>query len=500
MNKEKVFKIIKIIGYIIAAVQIALSIRLGIKIHSMAVLPLRYFVIMGIFLTIIALVVILMQRFNGINILLIIFSIATSIMLILGYNVVDSTDDTVNMVTNNSDVKTVKMNIIVLKDDAALDITGIKDYKTAYVLGEDETYTKKVLKTISDKKISIEEKEFKDSYAMIEALYKGEVKAVIIKDAYLDILKETEQYDSIDEDTRIIYNSDIKEVIKEETNNSASNSTDTSGNQTEGSFSINKKVDVTKEPFVVYISGIDTNGSVTTTSRSDVNILAAVNPVTKKILLINTPRDYYVPLTNSNGVRDKLTHAGIYGIDVSMGTLSMLYGCDVNYFVRMNFTGFTNIINALGGVSVNSEFDFSAGGYSFVKGVNELNGKKALVFARERHAFASGDRQRGKNQMEVIRAMIVKMASSSVLKNYEDVMASIAGSFQTNLSSDEIYSLVNMQLDNMVGWDINNISVDGTGKSSTTYSMPNYSAYVMVPDENSMALAKSKLNDVLNGK
>ena len=258
---------------------------------------------------------------------------------------------------------------------------------------------------------------------------------------------------------------------------------------------MNDEGNVTKRCFNVYISGIDTEGDVTTKSRSDVNIIMSVNPLTGKIVLISTPRDYYVPLSISNGVRDKLTHAGNYGIDVSMATLEMLYDMKFDYYVRLNFTGFVNIIDALGGIDVDSDYSFSTHGYSYSEGLNEnLSGIEALWFARERHAFAEGDRQRGKDQMKVIEAVIKKCQSQALLENYDEILNNISESFQTNMAKESIQSLVRFQLNRSPKWDIITYSVSGQGTSDYTYSAPSQRAYVMIPDESTINVAKGLLN------
>lgn len=253
--------------------------------------------------------------------------------------------------------------------------------------------------------------------------------------------------------------------------------------------------------FIVYISGADTWGRASTKSRSDVNILAVGNTSTKKLLLVSTPRDYYVPLANSRGVKDKLTHAGIYGIDNSVGTLEMLYGVDIQYYVKMNFTGFVGIVDAIGGVDVYSDSDFTVGeGLTYVQGMNHMNGIQALAFARERHSFAGGDRARGTHQMEVIKAVLSQAMSPSILYNYADVMNSVSGCFTTDMPQDKIASLVRMQLNDMAGWSISAISVDGSGASKTTFSVPGKRAYVMIPDENTVQAARDAIAAVLSGQ
>jgi LCP family protein required for cell wall assembly len=254
---------------------------------------------------------------------------------------------------------------------------------------------------------------------------------------------------------------------------------------------------VISKPYVVYISGIDTYGEVGTTSRSDVNIIAVVNPKDKKVLLVNTPRDYYVQLHGTAGVKDKLTHAGIYGIDMSKNTLQDLYDTKIDYTLRINFTSLLKMIDAVGGIEVQSDVAFSAGGYNFVQGVNSLDSKQALAFARERHSFSEGDRQRGKNQQQVITALISKLSSPSTLVNYQKLLKSLDGTFQTNASSSEVSSLIRQQINSAGAWTTESISVDGSGAKAPTYSMGSQLLYVMEPNQatvdNAVAAIKAYL-------
>ncbi len=207
------------------------------------------------------------------------------------------------------------------------------------------------------------------------------------------------------------------------------------------------------DSFVMYLSGIDTYGNVGKRSRSDVNILAIVNTETKKVLLLSTPRDAYVEYLATQGAKDKLTHAGIYGVEASMDALERLYDVGIDYYVKINFTGFIEVVDALGGIEVHSDYDFSVGTLKdYKKGYNKLNGIEALAFARERYSFPEGDYQRAKNQMEVIKAVVKKCASSSMLANYGSVMDALAGSFETNMPNAQIAALVRMQLSDHAQW------------------------------------------------
>ena len=264
---------------------------------------------------------------------------------------------------------------------------------------------------------------------------------------------------------------------------------------------------ITKESFVVYLSGVDNRGELTENARSDVNILAVVNPETKQVALINTPRDYYVDLAGTDS-KDKLTHAGLYGVETSMATLGNLYGVNVEHYIRINFAGFISIIDAIGGVDVYSDQAFTSVGSpgyydptTFAEGWNHLDGKSALAFARERHAFKTGDIQRGINQMKVIDAMVEKLKSPALLMSFSKLMDAMADCFVTSLSQEQISALVRMQLSDLSSWDIQSHSVTGTGaKSTKCYSAKGQSLYVMKPDENSVNEAKALVAAVLGGE
>ena len=246
---------------------------------------------------------------------------------------------------------------------------------------------------------------------------------------------------------------------------------------------------ITKEPFTIYISGIDTYGEVSETSRSDVNLIAVVNPKTYQILLVTTPRDYYVPIPGvSGGQKDKLTHAGIYGIDASMRTLGELYETDINYYARLNFTSLIDIVDTLGGVDVYSELAFQTGTESgcivdVQEGWNHLNGEQALAFSRERHALADGDNQRGKNQQAVLTAMLRKCLSPTMLLKAGTIMNQVSSEVETNLSQAQINSLIKYQLNKNATWTIQSVAATGTNDKGYCYSSGDTPLFIMDPDE-----------------
>ena len=278
-------------------------------------------------------------------------------------------------------------------------------------------------------------------------------------------------------------------------------------NVTSGLISGAEANKITKEPFVLYLSGVDNRGELTEKARSDVNILAVVNPTTKRVALINTPRDYYVDLAGTDS-KDKLTHAGLYGVETSMATLGNLYGIQVDHYIRIDFSGFISIIDAVGGVDVYSDQAFTSVGSpgyydptTFAEGWNHLDGKSALAFARERHAFASGDIQRGINQMKVIDAMLNKIKSPALLMGFSKIMDAASDCFVTDFSQDQISALVRMQLSDFANWDIQSYTVTGSsGTSTQCYSAKGQKLYVMKPDEASVSKAKEMIATVLGGE
>ena len=382
---------------------------------------------------------------------------------------------TLEEVTKNPEEVRVEMVVVVLAEENVEEIGDLSELLIAYQ-DKDKEHAREIMEQIN---ASIGEgvsyREFSDSLDMVDALYSKTIKAMIINKAYLDVIAETEGYEDFSERTKVIFTQEVLDYIN-----------------------LVEEKERNLKQFVVYISGIDTWGHVSRNSRSDVNILAVVNTETKQVQLINTPRDYFVDLPNSGGVKDKLTHAGLYGVDNSIGTLEMIYDIEIDYFVRMNFSGFEAIIDALGGVDVYSEYDFTVEPIKhYVKGMNHLTGLEALAFARERHSFSAGDHQRGHNQMAVITAVLNKMMSPEILYKYADVLEALGDTFQTNMTPDEIYELVKMELVAPGEWVIDTYAVRGSGTKSTTFTMPRTTTYVMIPNEEDIEVAKQKIDAVL---
>ena len=217
--------------------------------------------------------------------------------------------------------------------------------------------------------------------------------------------------------------------------------------------------------------------------------------------MTSVPRDYYVQLRGTTGLKDKLTHAGIYGVEKSVGTLEDLLNIKINYYLKVNFTSVVKIVDTLGGITIHSDYNFiSQDGFKYVKGDNKVNGERALSFARERHSFNSGDIQRGKNQMYVIQGMADELMSFSSVTKFNSLLSDLDGTFETNISSDEISKLIKMQIDKNINWNIENNTLDGTGAKKVTYTAKSTKAYVMVPDVVSVASATTKIEKVMHEK
>lgn len=380
--------------------------------------------------------------------------------------------------------------IYVKTEDQAESIQDASGYSFGILSAMDRENTDKAITQLSKTLGSTPAiKEYTGVAELVDSILNtGETQAIIMNSGFFGLLAEMEGFEDSSSHLRELHTETVETVIIEE-----------KPKKDNADESVEEE-DVPDGPvFSVYISGIDSRGKVSTVSRSDVNIIATVNTETHQVLLVSTPRDFYVPLSISNGAPDKLTHAGIYGINVSVETLEMLYETDIDYYFRVNFSGFEDIIDALGGVTVDSEVAFSSDNYSFSEGSNELNGAQALEFARERSAFASGDRQRGKNQMAVIKAVINKSLSPALLSNYSGILQSVAGSFESSMPYDVLAGLVRDQLDTGAKWNIVSYSVDGTGDSQKPYSLSTY-AYVMVPDTSTVAHAIELMDQVKNGE
>lgn len=331
-----------------------------------------------------------------------------------------------------------------------------------------------------DKKIKSTSKEYKNVVELFEDLQDNKIDAVLINESTKNLLDT----DLADMEFK------LKEIYK----------VYVSIEKTD----IVKVVDITKKPFNIYVAGGDAYGSIDNVTNTDVNMIITVDPVNRKVLLTSIPRDYYVNLPSfGNDAYDKLTHAGYYGIEESVKAIENLLDIDINYYVKVNFSTIEGVIDAIKGVDVYSDYSFNEcayGIYHFNKGMNHLNGKQALAFARERKSFSDGDIQRVKNQQKVLTAIIDKVTSSTTLvTNFSQILDSVGNSFSTNMETKSINRFIKMQLNDMRGWSIESQNLVGTDLYTYTYTYPNLQLYVMKQDENSIAMSKNKINKYLKG-
>lgn len=389
---------------------------------------------------------------------------------------------------DSSSVQVDSMIVVVRADDAAQSVADTAGYLYGIQSGENNGMAETLAHVNEETGTQVQTSSYDSLNAEAGALLDGSVQAVIYNEGYGGMLGEV--YPEYDSKVRVIGQYSIENdsaAVKEIQGKAA-------------------QVNVQNETFSVYISGIDVYGPISTNSRSDVNIIATVNPQTKQVLLTSTPRDYYVTIPDISGdQRDKLTHAGIYGVDRSMATLANLYGIDIPFYVRVNFTSLIQIVDMMGGVDVYSEYAFTTSGnggpvMDVQQGVNHFDGQQALSFARERYNVPGGDNQRGKDQMAVIEAMIQKMMSPEMLIQAPSLIGSVSDSIDTNVSMDQIQKLVQDQLNNGGSWTIKSVAAEGSGDNNYCYSMPGSLLYVMNPDQASVDNIKSLMQMVQNGE
>ena len=411
-----------------------------------------------------------------------IISAATMVLCVVASSMMWQAGNAISNIADNV-VVTDTVSVYALADNLAESVADIKDGVFAITQNYDFEHTKTTIDKINENLgQDIKTQNYDTVFDMVDALYAGNVDAMILNTAYVDVIESQKGYEDFSTKTKTLYDHEVQSTVAKDNTDSTKN--------------------ITQDPFVVYISGSDTRNLKLATSRSDVNIIAVVNPKTKQVLLLNTPRDYYVQTTVSGEMRDKLTHCGVYGIDCSMGTLGNLYQENVDYYVQINFNGFSTMIDAIGGITIDSEKSFrtSEGGYYISQGTNQLNGTVALSYVRERKAFADGDNARGRHQMQAIEAIIQKVSSgTTVLNNYSAILNSMEGMFTTNMSSSDISALVRMQLSDMASWNVKSFAVSGQGSSQKTYSMPTKRSYVMYPDETQINYARILVDKVING-
>lgn len=471
-----------VFGNILVALQALASVAFIGVLALSNIIPLKFMVIIFVFLLILWAIGFFTQirrRKKGTTGK--IYIVFMTFMIALGTYYVGITTGALSRITGgHTTVDT--MVVAVRADDPAENLADAENYKfgVQYTMSADEMKDT-VSKINEDLGSKIDEVKYKNVKAQAKALHEGDVDAIIYNEGYKDILEH--EFHGYSDKVKIIYTHNIENELQD----------------------ISIDVDVT-EPFSAYLSGIDVYGDIENKSRSDVNIIATVNPQSRQILLVTTPRDYYVEIPEvSYGEKDKLTHAGNYGVDASMRTLSELYDVEIPFYARVNFTSLIDIVDILGGLDVVSEYEFTtskaAGKVVEVqKGLNHFDGKEALAFARERKKVPGGDNQRGKDQQAVLTAMIKKIVSPSMLIKANSIIDKVSDNVQTNMSQAQLQALIKRQLSVGGSWNIKSVAAEGTGDSQACYSSGSQKLYVTIPDEESIEMIKAEIDKTLSGE
>ncbi|KXT76956.1 LCP family glycopolymer transferase CpsA [Streptococcus sp. DD12] len=395
--------------------------------------------------------------------------------LFAGFHSVASIGKNMNKTASYSEIK---MSIVVAKDSSLSSIDQVTSVLAP--VSTDKSNIKSLMTHLAkEKNLNPSLAEVTSYQTAYESVLANTDQAMVLNSSYSSVLELS--YDKYTDKLKTLYTYTIK--VK----------------------NTNTATAVEGDAFNIYISGIDTFGSISSVSRSDVNIILTVNTKTHKVLLTTTPRDYYVTIPDGGAnQKDKLTHAGIYGVETSEKTLEQLYGITINYYARMNFTSFLKLIDLVGGITVYNDQEFTSeyGNYHFAVGNVTLDSDQALAFVRERHGLAGGDNDRGKNQEKVISALIHQLSSLKSISNYQSIANGIQDSIQTNMPMATLMTLANDQLDSGKGYTVSSQAVTGTGSTGElpSYAMPGASLYMMAPDQASVDQAKANIQAVMEGK
>ena len=487
-----------LVGKIIVAVSIIAAIVFCVFLCLNSLVPLKFKIIICAVLGVLfgAFMFCQFTRPKVLRIIIMAVSVLLAIALGFGTYYLIRIQSTLNSVTSNIIYKTDNMIVVTRSDSGLRSITEAQDCVFGIQTTADlENTTKMIAHIEKEFGTALNVRRYQSIHELVTALLNREVQAIIYNEAFDPIIADLFPEYKQDVKTLYKYGFEIEIVVPKPDADE-----DNKGDDGDKTPSKPKDTFVTTNPFCVYVSGIDVDGPISMTSRSDVNIIMAVNPITKKILLVTTPRDYYVKIPGISGeMRDKLTHAGIYGVDASMKTLSALYNVDISYYLRVNFTSLLTVVDALGGVDVHSDYEFytTYEHYHIKKGMNHLNGDQALCFCRDRYSFPDGDNQRGKNQQAVLEGILKKAMSPAILLRANELLNAVGGSMETNMSPEEIGSLVEMQLSDMASWEFESMAATGSSDINTCFSLGSYQVYVMWPNEKSLNDISAKLQEVL---
>jgi LCP family protein required for cell wall assembly len=413
-----------------------------------------------------------------------ILAIVLGIVSGFGTYYLNSTYNALDAITGDGEVENVS-SCYVLRAGTIVDAAGLEGKTIGYLKNVNSTGTDGVIAGLNEQGISFQTKEYESSLKMVQDLKGMAIDGMILNQSYLSVVADFDGQEDIEDEVIAVYSYTYAAEKK----------------------NVSDSTEVTTEPFTVLISGIDTYGAISEVSRSDVNLLVTVNPSTHQIFMLSIPRDYYVETACdaedgcASGQMDKLTHTGLHGIKTTEKTLEKLLDVEINYNVRVNFSTLVELVDVLGGITVNNPNTFTSlhDGFVYEAGEVEMDGEHALEFARERYSFSTGDRERGRNQMRVLTGIINKALSPSILANYTEVLSVLSESMQTNMPMDDITALIKMQLSNGGSWNITTYSLNGSDGNDYAYELGS-NAYVMYPNETTVENAIADIKAVENGE
>lgn len=491
---------ISIIKIIIIGIVSLLSIFLIGNVATLDLIPSKYlFLIIGAIIVINLLAdACLLVKKKWTKIISVILYIPLIVVSIIGTKYLSSTNDFFDKAFDNYKTEIIHYNVIVKVNDSYNSLKDLKNKDIAYFTFYDDIDT--MLNEVKKEYKNANFKPHDDIYDTFVNFFANQVTSIIVDDGYFEEMKDT--YPDLDDKVRIIYTYSIETKVKE--NNEETTTTKASNEETTTTRKSYSKINK-GESINIYISGSDSRKkTLPSKTRSDVNMVLSINPKTKTILMTSIPRDYYVWVYGKTGLKDKLTHAGIYGLNVSKRTVENLFDIDIDYAVKVGMPAVVELVDLVGGIEVYSDTEFDSyhmKGWHVNKGMNSMDGEHALAYARERYAYASGDRHRVKNQQQVLEATFKKLASdASILLKYEELLSSLKNLYMTDMPRSVISKYVKMQLDDMASWKFISQSVDGKGKMTATYTAPKSKRYVMVPNESSVEKARNKMKEVLEAK
>ena len=487
MKDESKFS--KVLSILLSVVLVISSFYLLYQVIRLNVLPTKFLFPLTIGVVVLDAIFILLLIYFSKNVVSKIICIVLTLFICaascMGGYYISKTQNVLSSITNVA--KHAKNTVsVIVKESSSIKNKSQLNGASVGSLRLNEQGSKKVLKELSGEGIALNQTEYDSMTALLEAFYNGEVDSIIINESSRSQILDMEAYSNFDSNTRVVYQTSYK--VK---NNDSATSVS----------------DITSKPFNVLISGSDTRGGFDENGRSDVIMVATVNPKTHTILLTSVPRDFYVTTACDagdgcmQGALDKITHTGIHGTNTTKSTVEQLLGIEINYTFKVGFDTVTELVDILGGVDVYVEpgYATTTSEFSVHEGVNHLNAQQALAFARERYSYTEGDRQRTKNQQQVLMGIVKEATKPSVITNYAAIMDTMANTFSTTMSNAEITDLIKYQLNNNPTWKMEQYMVDGTGDTLMCAELGD-AASVMVPDQSTVKMAKDKINAVLAGK